>query len=167
MLEGNCILWTGARNEDGYGVMRIDGKNQLVHRLTFAAAQGLELKKGAVIMHSCDNPLCINPTHLSFGSHIANVADKMAKNRQAKGENHGLSRLKENEVREILLTHSQKRGFGCKALAKKFGVDKMTIKRVIRRETWTHISVNQEAINPATNRMINYENRRSNNPARG
>lgn len=40
-LENGCLVWTGARNGNGYGVVRIRGRIVLTHRLAFALAHGI------------------------------------------------------------------------------------------------------------------------------
>jgi len=36
---------------------------------------------GGVVRHSCDEPLCINPSHLLEGTHSDNTQDMLARNR--------------------------------------------------------------------------------------
>ncbi len=67
------------QNRPRYGYVYRDGKHQLYHRLVFQQAYGYLPE---VVMHSCDNPRCINPLHLVAGTHKANSDDKIAKGRQ-------------------------------------------------------------------------------------
>lgn len=78
-----CHEWTGSKNNGGYGVMHVADKTLLAHRLAFAFAGGDCM--AAVVMHSCDNPSCVNPAHLSAGTQKANVADMDAKGRRNVG----------------------------------------------------------------------------------
>jgi hypothetical protein len=41
--------------------------------------------KGNDLMHICDNPLCVNPSHLRVGSHAENMYDMSAQGQRAKG----------------------------------------------------------------------------------
>lgn len=80
--ELGCLVWQRAIRTDGYGAQKFNGKSWGAHRLAlFLATDEL----GEVCMHSCDNPLCINPSHLQWGTHSDNVADKVSKGRQARG----------------------------------------------------------------------------------
>ncbi len=80
-VVGDCWEFTGARVPAGYGKLLADGRVQYTHRLSFLATTG-PIPVGAVVMHACDNPPCINPAHLSVGSQADNVRDRDAKGRR-------------------------------------------------------------------------------------
>lgn len=83
--SGECWTWKGAVNpKTGYGVATLWRVRPIpihAHRIAFAIANG-GLKAGVCVMHSCDNRLCVNPGHLSIGSHLDNMRDMQAKSRQ-------------------------------------------------------------------------------------
>lgn len=66
-LEPNgkgCWNWKGAKvSDEGYGIIRYRGSNTLVHRLMYELFKG-EIKYNLVVDHICNNPSCINPSHL-------------------------------------------------------------------------------------------------------
>lgn len=66
----------------GYGIMSIDGKVYLVHRVSGAVYKGYDLSLRKEVCHSCDNPPCFNPGHLFHGSHSDNMKDMYQKGRQ-------------------------------------------------------------------------------------
>lgn len=84
-----CWEWQGARNEDDYGRLRWDGAMQYVHRVVLAEWLGRPLADDELALHSCDNPPCYRPDHLSPGSHEENMADMVAKGRSFKRSYHG------------------------------------------------------------------------------
>jgi hypothetical protein len=73
-LPNGCREWIGARHPSGYGVIRIDGKNQYAHRVAFVLAGGV-LDDKLVLDHlKCDYPPCIRADHLAQVTQGENVA---------------------------------------------------------------------------------------------
>lgn len=80
-----------------YPIIYVNNKTYKVHRLIYERDVE-KIKDGNVIRHKCDNPYCINPKHLIQGSQNDNIQDKIKRNRQAKGENIGTSKLTNEDV---------------------------------------------------------------------
>ena len=103
-----CWLWQGTialPNKCGqqYGNFGVfDGKtvNYRAHRFAWMLANG-QIPADMVIMHTCDVPLCVNPSHLKLGTQADNVADRDIKGRTARGERQGTSKLTEMQARFI------------------------------------------------------------------
>lgn len=78
-----CINWTGWKTKGGYGVLQIAGAGTVkttAHRIAWLLAKG-DLEPGALVLHKCDNPSCVNVDHLFLGSPKENTHDMMAKKR--------------------------------------------------------------------------------------
>ena len=75
-----CWMWTASTFNDGYGKFKFEGKNRRAHRMSWIIENG-EIPEGMLVMHSCDNPLCVNPSHLSLGTPKENTRDMVNKNR--------------------------------------------------------------------------------------
>lgn len=60
---GPCLLWTAAKNDCGYPVVRLGGRNQYAHRIAFQMARG-SIPEGFKLDHLCRVANCINPQHL-------------------------------------------------------------------------------------------------------
>lgn len=78
-----CHPWTGPlANASGYGLLILPGGKRIgAHRWVCGQKIGRPLEPGEHAMHSCDNPPCVNPRHLSVGSPKDNTADMRRKGR--------------------------------------------------------------------------------------
>ncbi|KKL54685.1 hypothetical protein LCGC14_2262930 [marine sediment metagenome] len=88
-------------------------------------------------MHLCAVKNCVNPLHLYLGTPHDNAQDSINDGTMARGISHGLTKLKNNEVREIRLLASG--GLSQRQIAKKFGVSKSSICKIVHYENWGHI----------------------------
>lgn len=97
--ETGCWEWQGFRKPHGYGQMRFGGRKDYAHRLAYMVDNGRMPPKPLVVRHSCHNPACCNPAHLSSGTQSDNMKDKVDAGRQARvqGERHGQAKLTERE----------------------------------------------------------------------
>lgn len=89
---GKCWPWVAGRDKDGYGKMFFDRRHMRTHRVSFIIANG-SIDATLVVMHSCDNPPCCNPAHLSLGTIADNDRDRDNK------EKTGNAKLSHDEVR--------------------------------------------------------------------
>lgn len=139
--SGDCWEWTGGRIQDGYGMLRFEKRAWLAHRLAYELSGGV-LVRGREVMHSCDNPPCCNPAHLSVGTHQENMDDMMAKRRHLtiKGEAIHCAKLTEDNVREIRRLYADGADTSYRILAARFGVNKSVIAKVRAGETWKHVA---------------------------
>lgn len=128
--ESECWEWTAARNAGGYGVCRLLGDN-LAHRSSWRLHFG-EIPPGLVICHHCDNPPCVNPSHLFVGTRADNSADMVAKDRASRlrNERSPRARLTNAQVAEIRFRWS--RGESAPTLGPEFGVHPATVSRIVR-----------------------------------
>jgi len=70
-----CWPWTAQLRWDGYGRFVVMRKPQWAHRYSWELHNGRPIPKGAEVMHSCHNPACVNPKHLSLGTHKENMEE--------------------------------------------------------------------------------------------
>lgn len=141
----DCILWPYSTNKDGYGWLSRLGE-KYAHRVAFRLANG-DIAKGLHVLHSCDTPGCVNPKHLSVGSHKENMLDKAAKGRAPRdttkhvdnrGSKHGKAVLTESDAKNIRAEYALG-GITQQQLAAKYGVSRQTVSDVIRRVGWAHV----------------------------
>ena len=148
-----CVLWIGARSDDGYGHASIDGVLTKVHRFALAAHLGRPLKKGMCSLHTCDTPACFLAEHLYEGTKKNNAHDREVRNRanHARGKNHGCAthpglrrgerngraKLTVGKVREI-----RKRAAAGERkvdLAREFSFTPEGIHSIVSMKTWRHV----------------------------
>lgn len=130
----DCWPWIARRNEarGGYGYFDDEHRRTWrAHRYAFFLMHGHAPK---LVRHTCDNPACCNPNHLLEGTQQDNINDMVARGRSCVGERHGMVKLTEAQVRDILaadLPHT--------ALGLKYGVSRAAIELIRTRRNWSHI----------------------------
>ena len=78
-----CWEWTGCR-VGGYGQIQIKGVVYYVHRLVASIVMGFDINDNSIhVLHSCDNPPCFNPDHLTKGTPKSNCEDSLRKGRRS------------------------------------------------------------------------------------
>ena len=153
-----CWLWMGKKKaKENYGIFFLKGMILYSHRVAYCISSSED--PGALnVLHDCpggDNPQCANPGHLRKGTQLENVADMVAKNRQAtgdrtgsrvhperqaKGERVNTAVLNTDQVLEIRNAYNG--GYRNMAgLGRTYGVGRGTISKIIHRENWKHITM--------------------------
>lgn len=135
---GSCWIWTGPRNDKGYGVYRY-AKRINAHRFAWASKHGWSsLRTGIVIRHKCDNPPCCNPAHLEPGTTSDNSRDMVSRGRQRenRGQHNGNQRLTSEQAVEI--RNACLRGESPYRVAPRFGVSRTAVRKIMTGETWRH-----------------------------
>lgn len=135
-----CWEWTNAKNPKGYGVFCVDKKtnnNEQAHRVSYRLHYG-EIPDLLKVLHRCDNPSCVRPDHLFLGTDGDNMRDKVAKDRQHKGEKSPISKLTNAQVIEIRKRHAVG-DISQSQLAREYGICHQTMGSLINGETWKHL----------------------------
>jgi hypothetical protein len=101
-LPNGCTEWQGARLPRGYGQVATAGvgTQELAHRAIFAFERG-PIPTGAVVMHECDNPRCVNSAHLRLGTHADNTQDMVAKRRHSWRNGQPWQKLSARDARTV------------------------------------------------------------------
>jgi hypothetical protein len=133
--KSGCWEWQGSVFKNtGYGCITINSKPCLAHRVSYEQSYG-EIPNKLMILHKCNNKLCINPEHLYAGTHNDNMKD-MANADTLKGERNANSILTEKQVKEIKELISERKMF-YKDIADRYGVRRQTIKDIALGRTWS------------------------------
>jgi hypothetical protein len=126
-----CWTWTGGRDKDGYGLFSTKDSSYRSHRLSWFLEFG-KFDQSLMVLHNCDNPICVNPYHLFLGTHQDNVDDKVKKRRQSRpsGEINGRAKISDLQVEELReLYKSQK--YTQKELGRIFNLSKSQISLLV------------------------------------
>ena len=148
-VYGQCWVWLSPLNHNGYGQFMIAGEVLRPHRYSYELHIG-DIPEGLGVLHHCDNPSCVRPSHLFVGTALDNQRDKVSKDRQARGEGNARHKLTEEEVIEIRRRyklrsnryHDPVNGQG--ALAKEFHTTQANISIIVREVGWRHLKADNK-----------------------
>lgn len=137
--SSECWLWTGAvRN--GYGAIKHDNKVLGTHVVAFRMAGGV-IGAGELVVHSCDNKLCCNPSHLSAGTATRNVREmyERLKVNYPRGEEVWRAVLNQETVQKIRALRLRRR-IGADRIMRLIGCNsRSAVDSVCRGRTWNHV----------------------------
>lgn len=87
--EDGCWIWLGSKSDKGYGGFPYeDSHNARAHVVAYKLNKG-PIGQGLQVLHTCDNPSCVNPDHLYTGTHQGNMDDMVRRHRSCTGEKNG------------------------------------------------------------------------------
>lgn len=130
----SCWLWTAATNRKGYGIFSVARMTcALAHRVSWKLEHGSD--PVGVLLHTCDTPNCVRPSHLVDGTIEQNNKDMAAKGRAARrpGELAPWAVLKQHQVDRIRAMKGTVRQVD---LAAEYGVSRSHISAIQRGKTW-------------------------------
>lgn len=139
-----CWLWLGQKNTKGYGVFWARRGMRATH--VSLELDGRPRQDNLHALHSCDNPQCVNPKHLRWGTISDNAKDAASKGRlnsqngQVKfcqGSAHGMSKLIETDIPIIRRLLSE--GHSLASIGRKFKVDPTMIGFIRDGRNWRHV----------------------------
>lgn len=133
-----CWPWIGARDSGGYGHLRGPGRTMRQATHVSLELDGRPLAPGQKALHSCDNPPCVNPSHLRGGSTVENLHEMTQKGRAYRGgfsgEANGRAVLTASDVASMRQRRTE--GHSLATLARMFGVAKSTAAAVVSGSSW-------------------------------
>lgn len=140
---GPCWTWTAYCDRMGYGQV---GRSK-PRRVEYANRVSWELSTGSgagdlCVLHKCDNPSCVNPSHLFLGTRTENMDDKVKKGRQQRGERHPGAVVREEQVAEFFARRA--RGDSIRKIAESYGLKLETVGQILRGDTWAHANRSPE-----------------------
>lgn len=140
VMPSGCWDWAAARRH-GYGCLGAPGNAGTVqaHRASYEVHVG-PIPDGLFVMHTCDNPPCVNPDHLRLGTPRDNMADMIAKGRDnflglVVGRSGGRPKLTADAVGEI--RRLAESGVPRSDLVNRFGISKSQVGKIVSSSQWT------------------------------
>jgi len=134
-----CWYWTGAvKGNQGYGTLGIQTRNMGAHRFSLLWFVGEPPEEGCQALHSCDVKWCVNPEHLSWGTHSDNTADAVSRSRYRSGALHYASKINEDDVRQIRRFYEQ--GLTYVEIADHYPITDGAVRAIVNRKNWKHVA---------------------------
>lgn len=134
-----CWEWRAGRTRGGYGGFAVCRRHIGAHRYAYCVYVGA-IPYGLRVLHRCDNPPCVRPSHLFLGTDKDNVHDCAAKGRRGtlRGEDAVKAKLAADQVLEI--RRLIKLGVARKEISAKFGISRSNISHIKMGRSWRHLS---------------------------
>ncbi len=135
--ENGCWEWIASKSNTGYGRFRLNGKLHLPHRLVYQWVNG-PIPNSLLVCHKCDNPSCVNPSHLFKGTKSQNMLDASRKNRIFRGgrpekrigNTNGQTKIKDCEIKQVKDLYEY--GFTGTEIAKMFEISHSQIYKILK-----------------------------------
>jgi len=163
----DCWNWTAGKFRSGYGAFSVLTKLLKAHRISYMITNG-PIPEGLFICHKCDNPSCVNPSHLWPGTNSDNLMDASRKGRiafglrsgshthperRATGDRSGARRHPETHVRGERVNTAKLTAANVVEIRRlilsgestqtsaaiRYGVTQAVISKLVLRQTWKHV----------------------------
>lgn len=141
---GDCWEWRGSVVRRNYGMPYGYFRYRSGERWTTAYAHRVSFYLcnqwwPDVVMHTCDNPRCVNPGHLRAGTHRENMEDASAKGRLSFARhNKGGKRAGTKNVPPEIVAEIRRRyeaGEVQRLIALDYGITQAAVSSIVRRRT--------------------------------
>lgn len=80
--ETGCWEWL-AKAQNGRACIKIGRKVRAASRVAYEEYNG-SIPDGLLVRHTCDNGMCVNPSHLILGTHADNMEDMRVRGRASR-----------------------------------------------------------------------------------
>ena len=146
-----CWEWQGGKS-GGYGNIRFRGKAAIASRVSYILHNGI-IPDNLWVLHKCDNPPCVNPSHLFLGTKSDNAHDRDKKGRTAtgkrngrhtrpestvRGEDSGRAKLTEKQVKEIRQRYAEG-SISMRKLGNEYNISHTQVRYLVDGASWKHL----------------------------
>lgn len=151
--ERGCRNWPLGKTSAGYPQLKLGLHHAYGHRLALELKLGRRIAPGMRALHECDNPGCVEQSHLMEGTQKKNIEDCLSRGRfitgdkngsrtqpgrRPRGQENGMSKLTEEQVLQII--QLRKEGLTQHAIAERFGMHQWGVWCILNGRTWSHIT---------------------------
>ena len=121
--------WVGGKNKYGYGAFYINHKSKGAHCISYELFNG-PIPEGMCVLHSCDDPGCVNPECLHLGTKKDNTHEMMDRRRN---KHIILTKQSVEEIKTLLAQRKYKQ----REIASMYGVKNSTIGMISSGKNWS------------------------------
>src|SRR5699024_10180594 len=110
-----CLIWTGHKDSDGYGLIRVNGSDMGTHRYAWERVNGRIPEKMMIDHADCYEPSCVNVAHLRLATRLQNSSNRAGANADNKNSkirnvyksgNRWMVRIRKNGTSHYLGTYA-------------------------------------------------------------
>lgn len=140
----SCTGWSGSKLR-GYPLISGRPCPKRASRWVYEKKHG-RIPAGMEILHTCDNPECLNIRHLRIGTHADNMREMADKGRSSRGELRPGAKQSDSDVVRIRKEYDAVRRSGRSKqeriiirLSQKYGISHGGMMKVVKRKTYKHL----------------------------
>lgn len=122
--DAECWNWKGRLDKDGYGSLRTPKTQLRAHRVSFQM-HNYQSIDGLIVRHLCNNPSCVNPSHLAAGTQTDNMQDREIAKNVPRNEKHHNCKFSDEIVLQVIATKGTN-----KEIAEKFGMSASQVRNI-------------------------------------
>jgi hypothetical protein len=131
-MKTRCWLWTGYKDDEGYGGLFFGNVQQRAHRIAYFLKHGNYPSPAG--LHKCDNSGCVRWGHVYEGTQLTNIGDRVKRERSAARSKHGRAKLNSKQVKELRVRYAA--GEMTKTLAIEYGISTRHIAYIAGGHSW-------------------------------
>lgn len=141
--QGECLVFTKGKGGYGYGYVSHNKVRARAHRVVMEHHYGASPLE---VLHSCDNPPCVNIDHLRYGTHRENMEDRKMRGRgRTRGRENIHNKINEDTV--ITIYHDQRNQ---DVIAEELGLHQTTVSNIKNGKSWSWLTQHKSLIKQGT-----------------
>lgn len=130
-----CLIWPFGKNNKGYALLWVDGRDGLATRYICTLVNGEPPTSEHEAAHSCGkgHEGCVSPIHLGWKTAKENQDERLIHGTHCHGDRSPNSKLTNEQAMKVL---SLKGKVSQREIAAEFGISQMAVSRIHSRRTY-------------------------------